>query len=94
MRALARAISYPAEVAVSKDGGLYHYTAAFEDSILSDTAQTITEAAGEIVAFIALWAARKGYTVGVVRDIAETLAVAVALETGQQSKKVYRDLIQ
>lgn len=93
MKTLVRAVSYPAEAVVSKDGGLYPYTAAFEDIILSDTAQTITEAAEAIVTFIALWAARKGYAIGVVRDIAQTLAVAVAMETGQQSKKVYRNLL-
>lgn len=93
MRTLVRAISYPAEVVVSRDGGRYHYTAAFEEIILSDTAQTITEAAEVIVTFIALWAARKGYTDGVVRDIAQTLSVAVAMETDQQAKTVYLNLI-
>ena len=94
MRTLVQAISYPAEVVVTEDGGLYHYTAAFEDIILSDTARTITEAVEESVRFIAFWAARKGYTVGVVRDITKPLAVAAALETRQQSTKVYRDLIR
>ncbi len=93
LRTLVRASSYPAEVIVLTDGELYYYTAAFEDIILSDTAQTITEAAEDIVTFIVLWTARKGYTFGVVRDIAEPLSVAVALETGQQPKTVYRNLV-
>ena len=93
MKTLARAISYPAEVVLAKDGGVYPYTAAFEDIILADTAETITEAAEEIIRFLTFWAAQKGFSVGVVRDVAETLAVAVAIETGQHPKSVYRRLI-
>jgi len=93
MRTLARAVSYPAEVALSEGDGLYYFTAAFEDIILSDTAGTVTEAAEEIIRFLTFWAAQKGHSFGVVRDIAETLAIAVSLETGDNVKKVYRELV-
>jgi hypothetical protein len=93
MRTLARAVSYPAEVALSEGDGLYYFTATFEDIILSDTAGTVTEAAEEIVRFLTFWAAQKGHSFGVVRDIAETLAVVVANETGQHPRVIYRKLV-
>jgi len=93
MRVLARAVSYPAEVVVSEDGGIYHFTAAFEDIILSDSSSSITEAVEEIVRFLTFWAARKGYSIGVVRDVVETLAAVISTETGDNVKRVYRKLI-